>query len=172
GANQGSEFVVRLPLLADEDRGSRIEDRGSPLRDPRSSILDPRMRRRVLVVDDSVDVAATLARYLELTGHEVRVAHDGPAALAAAQAQQPEVVLLDIGLPRMDGYEVARRLRQQPTLANVLLVALTGYGQEEDRHRSREAGFDHHLVKPVDPAALQGLLAALAAPAGQGAAAP
>lgn len=115
--------------------------------------------RRVLVVDDNRDSAETIAMLVELWGHDVRVVHDGPAALAEAPGWQPEVVLLDIGLPGIDGYEVARRLRQEPSLAGILLVAMTGYGQERDRELSREAGFDHHLVKPVDPVKLQALLA-------------
>ena len=119
--------------------------------------------RRVLVVDDNVDGAESLATLLKLLGHEVHVAHDGPAALRATADVRPEVVFLDIGLPGMDGYEVARRIRR-PGRTEALLVALTGYGQEEDRRRSREAGFDHHLVKPVDPAVLEDLLAAAAAP--------
>ena len=107
-------------------------------------------RRRILVVDDNVDAAKSLARLLtRLYGQEVRVAHDGPAALAAAGEFRPEVVLLDIGLPGMDGYEVARRLRERPEFEETLLVALTGWGQEADRERSRAAGFDHHLVKPA-----------------------
>ena len=96
---------------------------------------------------------------LELLGHHVRVVNDGGAALDVAQANVPDVVLIDIGLPGMDGYEVARRLRQQPPLQRSLLIALTGYGQPEDRKRSRAAGFDYHLVKPVDPTELEELLA-------------
>jgi CheY-like chemotaxis protein len=116
-------------------------------------------RRRVLVVDDNVDAAVSLARVLERhEGQEVRVAHDGPSALEAAEAFRPEVVLLDIGLPGMDGHEVARRLRGRPEFERALIVALTGWGQESDRRRSGEAGFDHHLVKPVDPDELRGLL--------------
>jgi CheY-like chemotaxis protein len=118
--------------------------------------------RRVLVVDDNRDSAETIAMLVELWGHDVRVVHDGPAALASISEPIdwcPEVVLLDIGLPGVDGYEVARRLRQVPALAGILMVAMTGYGQERDRQLSREAGFDHHLVKPVDPATLQALLA-------------
>ena len=95
---------------------------------------------------------------LRLWGHEVAVAHDGPAALRAAEGQRPEVALLDITLPGMDGYELARRLRSQPGLERIALVALTGWGQEEDRRRSQEAGFAHHLTKPVDLSALQELL--------------
>jgi CheY-like chemotaxis protein len=101
-----------------------------------------------------------MALLLRLGGHDVRVAHDGPAGLEAAASTPPDAVFLDIGLPKgMDGYDVARRLRAQPALGSALLIALTGYGQEEDRRRSRGAGFDAHLVKPVDPDALRELLA-------------
>jgi two-component system CheB/CheR fusion protein len=111
-------------------------------------------------VDDNKDAADSMALLLRLGGHQVRVAHDGPAGLEAADSSPPEVVLLDIGLPKgMDGYEVARRLRARPEMDGALLIALTGYGQEEDRRRSREAGFDAHLVKPVDPEALRELIA-------------
>jgi two-component system OmpR family response regulator len=118
--------------------------------------------RRVLVVDDNRDSAETIAMLVELWGHQVRIVHDGPAALASLRESPdwlPEVVLLDIGLPGIDGYEVARRLRHEPSVEGILMVAMTGYGQERDRQLSREAGFDHHLVKPVDPAMLQALLA-------------
>jgi two-component system CheB/CheR fusion protein len=115
--------------------------------------------QRILIVEDSVGAAAALAELLELEGHQVWVAHDGAAALAAALSCRPEVVLCDIGLPGMDGYEVARRLRQELHLEDTLLIALTGYGQEEDRRRSQAAGFAHHLVKPVDVATLAALLA-------------
>jgi len=114
---------------------------------------------RMLVVDDNVDAAEMLEMLLTNSGHEVRIAHDGPAALEAALEFRPNVVLLDIGLPEMDGYEVAKRIRQEPALANVVLVALTGYGQETNRQRSQEAGFDHHLVKPADFAKVQNILA-------------
>jgi CheY-like chemotaxis protein len=114
---------------------------------------------RVLVVDDNHDSAETIAMLAELWGHQVRIVHNGPAALAEAPVWRPNVVLLDIGLPGIDGYEVARQMRQDPALAGVLLIAMTGYGQERDRRLSQEAGFDHHLVKPVDPVMLQGLLA-------------
>ena len=99
-----------------------------------------------------------MARLLKLLGHDVRVAHDGPEALEAAREHRPEVVLLDIGLPGMDGYEVAARLRQEECCQDAVIIAVSGYGQEEDRRRSREAGFDHHLVKPVDFDALIVLL--------------
>jgi CheY-like chemotaxis protein len=113
---------------------------------------------RVLVVDDCPDTTAALAILLRCWSHDVRVAHDGPAALETAAGFRPDVVLLDVGLPGMDGYEVARRLRGEVGLARALLVAVTGYGQEADR-LSREAGCDRHLLKPVDLDALQGLLA-------------
>jgi CheY-like chemotaxis protein len=112
----------------------------------------------VLVVDDNKDSAESLAMLLAIKGHEVRTAHDGPAALDSVQAFRPEVVLLDIGLPGMDGFTVARRVRQQSDCEKVCLVALTGYGQEEDRRRTEEAGFDAHMVKPADLDALQALL--------------
>lgn len=117
------------------------------------------LSRRVLVVDDNQDSAETIAMLIELWGHQARIVHNGPAALAEAPEWRPQVVLLDIGLPGIDGYEVARRLRQEPAMAGVMLVAMTGYGQERDRRMSSEAGFDHHLVKPVDPEVLQKLLA-------------
>jgi CheY-like chemotaxis protein len=114
--------------------------------------------RHVLVVEDNVDAAETLALLLKGWGHEVRVAHDGPAAIDAAQARQPDAVLLDIRLPGMDGYEVAQQLRTRPGFEKTTLVAMTGYDAEKARRRSEEAGFDHLLTKPVDPDALQELL--------------
>ena len=116
-------------------------------------------RRRILVVDDNADAANSLARLLSrLHGQEVRVAHDGPEALEIAEAFRPEVVILDIGLPGMDGHEVARRLRERPESDGTLLVALTGWGQEQDRLRSQESGFHLHLVKPVEPEAIRRLV--------------
>jgi len=113
---------------------------------------------RVLVVDDSVDSAETLGELLKIWGHDVRLAHDGPAAVEAARDYRPDVILLDIGLPGMDGFAVARQLRTEG-LQTRLLVALTGYGEQTDKQRSQEAGFHHHMVKPVDPDALQKLIA-------------
>jgi signal transduction histidine kinase len=133
----------------------RLTPDPSPLT-PGAQRLTPAVR--VLVVDDNVDAAAMLAELTELWGCETQVAHDGPAAIEAARAYQPEVVLLDIGLPGMDGYELARRLREQGGLKGALLVAVTGYGQEEDRRRSRAATLDDHLTKPVDPEALRQLV--------------
>ncbi len=155
GVGLGSVFTVRLPLLAPE----RVPVKAEPVRAPATA--SPGAPRRVLVVDDNVDAADMLAETLELEGYEVEQAHDGVMALARAASFGPDVVLLDIGLPELDGYEVARRLRQQPEGDALLLVALTGYGQESDRQRSREAGFDFHFVKPVD---LERLLALLEAP--------
>jgi CheY-like chemotaxis protein len=117
-----------------------------------------RVPRRVLIVEDNVDVAETTATMLTLAGHNVRWAADGAQALVAAQEFAPEVVLLDIGLPVVDGYQVAKRLRQVPATRQALLVGLTGYGQQGDRQRGREAGFDHHLLKPADPGALCALI--------------
>ncbi len=155
GLGQGSQFVVRLPLLPLE-RESPIEqdNRQRPAATPPSG-------HRLMVVDDNKDAADSLAALLRLQGHEVRVAHNGPAALDMVKSYQPELIFLDIGMPGMDGYEVARELRKQPALANVQLAALTGWGQQEDRRRSKEAGFDHHLVKPAEPRALDELLTTL-----------
>ena len=142
GLGRGSEFVVRLPAPAVTAPTGPQENRGT------SGAVCP---RRILVVDDNEDAARALARVLTRRyGQEVRVANDGPEALAIAEEFLPEVVLLDIGLPGMDGNEVARRLRERPEIEGTLIVALTGWGQESDVERSRGAGFDHHLVKPVD----------------------
>ena len=124
--------------------------------------------RRVLVVDDNEDATYTLSTILELSGHEVILAYDGEEALALAGEHRPEVVLLDIGLPKLDGYEVARRLRLDPRNENMVLVAVTGYGREEERERGLAAGFHHYLVKPVDPGVLQALLGEIADPGATG----
>ena len=115
-------------------------------------------RSRILVIEDHRDAAESLRMLLEILGHEVRVAFTGREGIEAALEWKPDVVLSDIGLPELDGYEVARRLRQEPSLANVLLVALTGYNGDDDRRRSKDAGFDHHLVKPADVRELQRVL--------------
>jgi PAS domain S-box-containing protein len=154
GPGHGSEFVVRVPIFMGE--ASEMNAQGEP---GTSANLRPAGHaRKVLVVDDHPDAADSLAMLLRLEGHQVRVARNGPAALEAAQAEVPDVVLLDLGMPGMDGFEVARRLRRGPA-SHVLIAALTGWGQEEDRRRTREAGFDHHLVKPADPNDLRQLLA-------------
>ena len=156
GLGKGSEFVVRLPLSAttpnqDDEPGAQQQVHQQPT--PSGY--------RLLVVDDNQDAANSLAMLLKLQGHEVRVAFSGMAALEITKTYFPDVVFLDIGMPGMDGYEVARRLRQQPGLREVVLAALTGWGQQEDRRRSAEAGFNHHLVKPPDPNALATVLADL-----------
>ncbi|HWN42876.1 MAG TPA: chemotaxis protein CheB [Thermoanaerobaculia bacterium] len=155
GLEQGSELVVRLPILAPTNRDS--ERRGVPT-DAALSPAAASPGRRVLVVDDNVDSADSLALLLRLKGHEVEVAYDGHGALKTAGSFHPEVVMLDIGLPGLDGYQVASRLRRRRRTATALLLALTGYGREEDQVRSLEAGFDHHLTKPVDPQVLYDLL--------------
>jgi two-component system, chemotaxis family, CheB/CheR fusion protein len=129
------------------------------LPDLQSPSLRSSPRLRVLVVDDNKDAANSTAKLLGLVGHEVQVAYSGPAALREAVSFRPDAVLLDLGLPEIDGYEVARRLRQEPALAHVRLIALSGYGQDADRQRSQEAGFDAHLVKPAEPQKLAELLA-------------
>jgi CheY-like chemotaxis protein len=121
------------------------------------NLVDPQ-RQRILVVDDNVDAAESLAMLIESWGYEVQIAHDGPMALQAAQRCFPGVIFLDIGLPGMNGYQVAKQLRQQPAFSKTLLVAITGYGQDKDRRDSKEAGFDHHLVKPVEPDELKQFL--------------
>jgi two-component system OmpR family response regulator len=118
-------------------------------------------KRRLLVVDDNKDAAESMSMLLEMWGHEVAFAFDGPSALETAEQWQPEAVFLDIGLPGMDGYEVAERLRELPQARDAVLIAITGYGQEDDRLRSRRAGIDHHLVKPVAPDALRSLIESL-----------
>jgi two-component system, chemotaxis family, CheB/CheR fusion protein len=150
GIGRGSEFELRLPL-ADGAVGPTAHP---PAVEPRQSVP-----RRILVVDDNRDVAESLAAILQMDGHEVRVAHDGHDAVALAAAWRPEVTLLDIGLPGMSGHDVARRIREQPEGPHMLLIALTGLGQEEDRRRSAEAGIDAHLVKPVSSAQIEALLA-------------
>ncbi len=150
GIGQGSEFAVRLPLPA-------AAEPHAPKAQANETATAP--ARRVLVVDDNTDAADSLASLLELTGHETRVAYDGLEALQAAAAFKPDVALLDIGLPKLSGYEVARRIREQRWSKGMVLVALTGWGQDHDRQKSKEAGFDEHLIKPVDPAALMRLFA-------------
>jgi PAS domain S-box-containing protein len=154
GPGKGSEFIVRLPALAQQQPIPGVRAAGQE-----GEPVGPAPQRRILVVDDNVDAAESLALLLRLEGHDVRVAHDGPAALAAVEADPPDLAFLDIGMPVMNGYEVAQRLRQRPGSENLVLAAMTGWGQEEDRRRSREAGFDHHLIKPVEPEALHKLLA-------------
>jgi PAS domain S-box-containing protein len=149
GLGKGSEFVVRLPVVLTPESGTRpiVGSRGedSP--------------RRILVADDNSDAADTLAMMLRMMGHDVCVARDGVEAVDEGSRFHPEIALLDIGMPRLNGFETARRIRATEWGRHIVLVALTGWGQEEDRRRSQEAGFDHHMVKPVELATLEGVLA-------------
>ena len=167
GPGKGSEFVVRLPRASG---GSVLED--AQVEGALSKSVVPRRGSspKVLVVDDSVDSAEMLATALSTKGYDTRVAHDAPIALRIAADFRPAVALLDIGLPVMDGYELAARLRELPNLSGMKLIALTGYGQESDRQRSREAGFDHHLVKPIDLLLLESVLGDLTQQSDDGAA--
>jgi len=153
GPGRGSEFVVRLPVLLGAPESPPV---AAPHLEAASLI-----RRRVLIVDDNRDAAEWLATLLSLSGHETHVALDGEQAVKAAERLLPDAILLDIGLPRVDGYEVCRRIRQQPWGRDLMIVALTGWGQEEDRQKSREAGFNTHLVKPVHDDVILSLLASL-----------
>jgi CheY-like chemotaxis protein len=151
GRGKGSEFIVRLPALTMTATPPGLEpDEGKT--------TEPVSGRRVLVVDDNRDIVDSMTLLLELSGHQVETAHDGPEAIEAAARYRPEVILLDIGMPGMDGYTVCRRIREQPWGKDIGIIALTGWGQDDDRIRSEEAGFDDHLVKPVDSSALLRLL--------------
>jgi CheY-like chemotaxis protein len=144
GPGCGSQFTVRLPTVMPPAAAARLNDQ----RDDAVPIQD--QPRRVLVVEDNIDSAESLAMLLGLAEHEVEVAHDGPSALDIAANFKPEVVILDVGLPGLDGFEVARRLRQQPGLQRVQIVGVSGYGHEEYRNNAHDAGFDRYLTKPVD----------------------
>ena len=154
GAGRGSEFIVRLPIRLNTD-ATRSAGSAHP------SHAESSTHMRVLVVEDNLDSAEMLSFMLKLAGHDVRTAHDGVDALHIARQFQPQVVLCDIGLPGVSGYEVARRLRAQSNFSHTRLIAISGYGQDEDRRRSQDAGFDYHLTKPVEPSALTALLSAL-----------
>jgi PAS domain S-box-containing protein len=153
GPGRGSEFVVRIPALAELQPA---------VAQPSAAASAPATKRRILVVDDNLDAAESLAALLAINGHETRLAHDGFQAVEEAKAFMPDVVFLDIGMPSLDGHETARRIRQEPWGKNMVLVALTGWGQVEDRRRSKEAGFNHHLVKPADPNVVAKLISSLA----------
>jgi CheY-like chemotaxis protein len=154
GLGKGSEFVVRIPsidpLKDTARRTAELEANGVP------------PRRKILVVDDNEDAAESLAALLTIGGHDTRMAHDGRDAVTQAEQFRPDVVFLDIGMPTLDGHETAKLIRQQEWGKEMVLVALTGWGQSEDRRRSKDAGFNHHLVKPADPAVVEKLLQALA----------
>ncbi len=164
GVGRGSTFTVRLPLIEAQVAPAPAPP-PSPATPAAAAVAAPQDSAtglRVLVVDDNIDAADTLAALLEMSGHVTRVANDGHQAIEMAQDFQPQVVFLDIGLPGMNGYEVARKLRETPGVERAFLVALTGWGTREDRERSSEAGFDHHLTKPADMNAVETLLAGLA----------
>jgi len=152
GPGQGSQFVVHLPLVVEASQ---------PRQSAAAAEYSARSPLRILVVDDNRDGADSLSELLTMMGDDTRTAYDGQAALDAAMEFQPDVILLDIGLPKLNGYEVCRRIRRQPDGENIVLIAVTGWGQDEDRRRSHAAGFDHHMVKPVDPQALLELLEGL-----------
>jgi CheY-like chemotaxis protein len=153
GTGRGSEFIVRLPVLVDPVPEAQEHAKTGP---PTSIHLSP--WRRILVVDDHEDSVMMMAALLRHKGHEVATARNGTAALEIATTFCPEIILLDIGLPEIDGYEISRRFRRIPATAGTFIIALSGYGTKEDRDRSRDAGFDYHLTKPVAPEALDDLL--------------
>jgi PAS domain S-box-containing protein len=155
GLGKGAEFIVRLPIVdSEKDQAEEVEDAHPPAAST---------GYRLLVVDDNRDAAESLAVLLRFQGHEVRVVDNGAEALELMKTYAPVMIFLDLGMPGMDGYEVARRIRQQSPSPRVVLAALTGWGQEDDRRRSREAGFDHHVVKPMEPKVLEQLLSSLKA---------
>ena len=154
GLGRGSEFVVRLPIIRETQRYQRPQ--ASRAGDSRPQ----QPRRRVLVIDDSVPAAQSMGRVLELWNHEVRICYDAASALETARAFRPEVVLSDISLPGMDGYQLAAQLRRLPGMGEARLIAITGHGTSDDSPRAREAGFDLHLLKPVSPDALAEILSA------------
>jgi CheY-like chemotaxis protein len=152
GPGTGSTFTVRLPVLIEASRPHARAEREEAA---------PKSNLRILIVDDNRDSADSLVMLLRLLGNDTRTAYDGQQGLDLAEEFRPDVVLLDIGLPKLNGYEACRRIREQPWGKGMVLIALTGWGQEDDVRRSHQAGFDHHVVKPVDPNALMRLLAGL-----------
>jgi CheY-like chemotaxis protein len=158
GRGKGSEFVVRLPIVSESPAQQQ-----SPAEDECNAAAGP---CKVLIVDDSEDTATSMRTILLMMGHDVRIARDGMEAVETAGSYQPHIVLLDLSLPKMNGYEVARHIREQPWGKDMKLVALTGWGQDQDKQRSKEAGFDLHVTKPVEPAALEELLRELCTPPG------
>jgi CheY-like chemotaxis protein len=149
GPGHGCTFIVRLP----------VTERKPPAGDPQAAAAQPAPRGRILVVDDNRDGAASLALLLTVMGNDTRTAHDGLEGVELAEAFRPDLIVLDIGPPKLNGFDACRRIRGKAWAKDTLIVAATGWGQDEDRRRSKEAGFDHHLVKPVDAAELGRLLA-------------
>jgi CheY-like chemotaxis protein/anti-sigma regulatory factor (Ser/Thr protein kinase) len=156
GAGRGSTFTVRLPVVGAPHRAPT-----APPSEPEPAAVGP--RRRILVVDDNRDSARSMADLLTLRGNEARTAHDGLGAVDEAEAFRPDVILMDVGMPRLNGYEATRRIREQPWGRSVIIIAVTGWGQQGDRIQSREAGCDGHLVKPIELNDLEQLLESLRA---------
>ncbi len=154
GLGKGSEFIVRLSTAVSPDLEAEQKDGGN------GNIYAP-SKYRILVVDDNKDAAISLAMMLKIMGHDTRTAHDGIEAVEAAQAFLPDVVMLDIGLPKLNGYDVCRRIRGKAWGKDMILIAVTGWSQDEDKRQSKEAGFNFHMLKPVDPQAVVKLLAGL-----------
>ncbi|GGY84447.1 hypothetical protein GCM10011613_31720 [Cellvibrio zantedeschiae] len=149
GLGKGSEFIVRLPIVIDE----------APTLAASKNVEKPTAKKRILIADDNVDSANTLAEFLRLMGNEIFVVHDGEQAVVVANAQRPDAILLDIGMPNLNGFETCQQIRKHPWAENILIIALTGWGQDEDRRKSAQAGFNEHFVKPVDLTKLMELLA-------------
>jgi CheY-like chemotaxis protein len=154
GVGYGSEFVLELPVVVTATTSTPTRADAMPTCSP----------RRILVADDNRDAAESLKLILELGGHDVHTVFDGESAVRCAETFEPDIALVDIGMPRANGYEVASRIREQPWGKGIYLVALTGWGQDDDKRRAHEAGFDAHLVKPVPPEALDRLLATMSDP--------
>jgi CheY-like chemotaxis protein len=149
GAGKGAEFTVRLPIVSDAPQ---------PHVPPAESVVSTPERYRILVVDDNRDAAESTGTMLRMMGNEVRTAHGGLQAIDEAATFRPDVILLDIGMPGLNGYDAARRIREQDWGKSMVLVALTGWGQEDDKRKALQAGFDHHFTKPVDPREIERLL--------------
>ena len=154
GLGKGSEFIVTLPVFA----ATALQD---PKLSTKSAVAEGLSKHRILIADDNLDVTETFQVMLQILGHEVETAHDGIEALGKAEQFRPNVIVLDIGMPKLNGYDTARRIRQKPWSRNVVLIAITGWGNDKDKRQSEEAGFNFHLVKPVDPMALGDLLNSL-----------
>jgi CheY-like chemotaxis protein len=152
GLGKGSTFTLRIPLAAAQPASAELPAQGSVAPVGTSSL-------RILIADDNRDAAESLAALLRMVGHDVRIAYDGVEALGLASEYRPDAIVLDIGMPKMNGYDVAKKLRAEPTGQQMTIIALSGWGQEEDKRRSREAGIDHHLVKPLEPTSLLQVLA-------------
>jgi CheY-like chemotaxis protein len=149
GPGKGSEFIIRLPIAEESPAEAEVGDDTS---------IGRTRKHRILVADDNENAATLLAMLLDAMGNEVRTAHDGQMAFQLAEEFRPDIVILDLGMPKVDGYETARQIRQEPWGKEMILAALTGWGQEEVKRRTKEAGFDHHFVKPVEPEEIQMLL--------------